>query len=55
MPDERAPTHDETMRVRRQECRIHGHSWGEVRTLGEELPHLFVCSNCGRTLRVVAD
>lgn len=48
-------TFDERMRVRRDECRLHGHSWDAFTPMGQQDPVRFTCSNCGRSLKAVPD
>lgn len=46
-------TYEETMKVRRDECRVRGHSWNAIVVMGKEDPERFVCGNCGRSVLVV--
>jgi hypothetical protein len=45
-------THEERMKVRRDECRVRGHSWDAVNVFSREDPVAFICGNCGRRVEV---
>lgn len=48
----RPPTADEVARVKRQECRDHGHEWRALLRFGDEFPTAFVCERCPAHLTV---
>lgn len=51
MSDE--PTLEEIQRVREHECRMRSHTFTETTAIGFDGPTRVICTNCGRTWRVV--
>lgn len=47
------PTAEEIAKVRRYECVANGHSWHEVMVIESADPVRIVCTNCGRSCRVL--
>lgn len=49
------PTGEEIQKVRQYECATRGHTYSEIESFGSDGPTHVICSNCGRTWRIVVE